>query len=85
MSGASESTARIVAMLAPILAPAHEKAEMLIDELAGSVGDVRVKPAGLAPTIRKLVAAHGEEKVIAAGEALMARMKAWGSTRESVS
>jgi hypothetical protein len=74
----------IAARLAPILGPANEKADMLIDELAGIVGPVEIRPAGLLPTIRKLAARYGEERVAAAAEALMARLKAWGSTREKV-
>lgn len=81
---AGDFPAAIAAQLAPILGPAAEKAEMLIDALAETVGPVDIRAAGLAPTIRKLAARYGEDAVAAAADALMARLKAWGSTRERV-
>ncbi len=83
-SGAAAFPAAIAAKLAPILGPASEKAEMLIDALAEAVGPVDIRAAGLAPTIRKLAARYGEDAVTGAADALMARLKAWGSTRERV-
>lgn len=76
--------ARIAAQLAPILGPATEKAEMLIDALTESEGPVSIAPSGLVPTIRKLAKRHGEHAVARAADALMARLATWGSTRERV-
>ena len=76
--------ARVTAMLAPVVARASEKADMLIDELAHTEGPVAIKADGLAPTVRRLAARYGEDAVEAAAIALMARLKAWGSTRERV-
>jgi hypothetical protein len=76
--------AGVAERLAPILGPATEKAEMLIDALAATHGEIDIPAVGLLPTIRKLAARYGEDAVAAAADALMARLKAWGSTRERV-
>ena len=76
--------AKIAAQLAPILGPAAEKADMLIDALAETKGPVAIRPDGLVPTIRRLAARYGEQAVALAADALMARLAAWGSTRERV-
>ncbi len=81
---APDFAAKIAAQLAPILGPATEKAEMLIDALAETQGPVAITPAGLVPTVRRLVARYGEHAVAHAADALMARLAAWGSTRERV-
>lgn len=81
---APDFAAQIAAQLAPILGPATEKAEMLIDALAETQGPVTIAPAGLVPTIRRLVARYGEHAVAHAADALMARLTTWGSTRERV-
>lgn len=81
---APDFAAKIAAQLAPILGPATEKAEMLIDALAETQGPIGIAPAGLVPTIRRLVARYGEHAVAHAADALMARLAQWGSTRERV-
>ena len=81
---APDFAAKIAAQLAPILGPATERAEMLIDTLAETHGPVNVVAAGLVPTIRRLVSRYGEHAVAHAADALMARLAAWGSTRERV-
>lgn len=80
----ADFAASIAKKLAPILGPATEKAEMLIDALAETHGPVTIPAAGLKPTIRKLAARYGEAAVDSAADALMVRLKAWGSTREKV-
>ena len=72
------------ARLAPIVAPAAEKAEMLLEAFAERHGPVSIRPDGLLPTIRRLAAQYGEDTVAAAVDALMARLAQWGSTRERV-
>lgn len=74
----------IAARLAPIVATAAEKAEMLIEALAEREGAIAMRATGLQPTIRKLAARYGEGAVEFAADALMARMAQWGSTRERV-
>ena len=81
---APDFAARIAAQLAPVLGPATEKAEMLIDALAETQGPIGLAPAGLVPTIRRLTARYGEHAVGHAADALMARLARWGSTRERV-
>ena len=76
--------AKVAAQLAPILGPATEKAEMLIDALSEVEGPIAIAPAGLVPTIRRLARRHGEHAVARAADTLMARLAAWGSTRERV-
>jgi hypothetical protein len=83
-AAAPDFAAKIAEQLAPILGPATEKAEMLIDALAETQGPVSVVPAGLVPTIRRLVARYGEHAVSHAAGALMTRLATWGSTRERV-
>lgn len=81
---APDFAARIAVQLAPILGPATEKAEMLIDALAETQGPVSIAPAGLVPTVRRLATRYGEPAVAQAADALMTRLAAWGSTRERV-
>lgn len=76
---------RVAATLAPIVARADEKAQLLADTLA----ELQHAPAldnvrGLAPTVRKLAALHGDKAVLAAADAVMERLRSWGSTRERV-
>lgn len=80
----AEFANQVADRLAPIVAPAAEKAEMLIEALAEREGPVAVRADGLVPTVRKLVARYGEDSVRAATDALMARLEQWGSTRERV-
>jgi hypothetical protein len=75
---------RIAALLSPIVARADEKADMLIAALARDVGPIDVQSAGLLPTIRRLSARYGEDRVLAAAKALMDDMAIWGSSRERV-
>lgn len=74
----------IAARLAPIVAPAEEKADLLIEALAETHGPVAIAIDGLVPTIRKLAARHGEAAVAAAADVVLARQAAWGSSREKV-
>lgn len=82
--GEPDFARRIADRLSPILGPAEEKAGMLVDSLAEIAGPTDIRPAGLLPTIRRLVARYGEAAVMEAAERLMQRLAAWGSTRERV-
>lgn len=81
----SDPSRAIAAKLKPILAPASEKAEMLIDVLSERHGaSAHPEPRGLTPTIRRLCAHYGAEAVESAADVLLERMAAWGSLRERV-
>lgn len=74
----------IAARLAIIHGPASDKADALIGALEEKVGPIEIDGAGLVPIIRKLAARYGEKAVTAAADALMKKIAAMGSMRETV-
>jgi len=76
--------AAIAARLAVIHGPASDKADALIGVLEDRHGAIDIKPGGLVPVIRKLASRFGEKDVTRATDALIKRLEAMGSMRETV-
>lgn len=74
----------IATRLAIIHGPASDKADALIGALEEKVGPIEIESAGLVPVVRKLAAHYGEKAVSAAADALMKKIAAMGSMRETV-
>lgn len=76
----------IARRLSPIIAPAREKADMLIEELAARHDELAAfTPKGLADAVRRLQSQLQDTHILAAADALMDRMKRDYGTRENVS
>lgn len=73
----------IVARLQPVVAPAAEKAQLLVDAMERPEA-LSLDAVGLKPTIRKLAARFGEAAVAAAADRMLAAAERWGSSRERV-
>ena len=79
-------TAEVDQALSPLLAPAAEKADLLIEETQrGRSACPEIAAKGLASAVRKLRALYGEESVRAAARDLMARIARDHDPRETVS
>lgn len=76
--------AKIAARLAIIHGPAADKADALIGVLEENHGPIDIAGGGLAPVIRKLAKRFGEKAVTRATDALMKKIEAMGSMRETV-
>lgn len=74
----------VAARLSIIHGPASDKADALIGALEEKVGPIEIESAGLVPVIRKLSARYGEKAVSTATDALMKKIAAMGSMRETV-
>lgn len=74
----------IAARLAVIHGPASDKADALIGVLEDKHGAIDITPGGLVPVIRKLAKRFGEKEVARATDALLKRLEAMGSMRETV-
>lgn len=82
-----ESLVRDIArMLAPILAPAAEKADMLVAHMARLHETAPVfEPKGLADAVKKLRTRFKDAEIRAGAASLIEKLKRDFSTRESVS
>lgn len=77
--------AEIARLLVPIVAPAAEKGELLIEELALRHPRLRrFAPKGLGEAVRRLRAQLGEAEIRAGAQALLLRMKRDYGLREDL-
>jgi hypothetical protein len=74
-------TAEITALMQPILGPAQEKADLLLDA-CGASPEVQAKTLGEA--VRKLRRSHGDDHIRAVAQELMARIAKRHGMRETV-
>lgn len=74
-------TAEITALMQPILGPAQEKAELLLDA-CGAPPEVQAKTLGEA--LRKLRRSHSDDHIRAVAQELMARIAKRHGMRETV-
>jgi len=78
-------TAEVAALLAPILAPAAEKADLLIEEMCARHKDCAPFAArGLPAAIKRLRARYTSAQIRAAAKALMTRIAREYDPRERV-
>lgn len=85
MSARDPFAAEIAALLAPILAPAAEKADLLIEEMCARHKTCAMFEArGLAAAIKRLRVQHSPAQIRAAAKALMARLARDHDPRERV-
>ncbi|MEZ5996241.1 MAG: hypothetical protein R3C25_10855 [Hyphomonadaceae bacterium] len=71
--------------LRPVMAPAREKAEMLVDHMAkGRRRKTSTAPKGLSDALRQLRAAHSEAQIAAGAHSLAARLAQRYGDRDSV-
>ncbi len=85
MAARDPFSAEIAAMLAPILAPARERAELLIEELASRHEEFSpFAPRGVADAVRRARKTLSDEEIRAGALALLARLARDFSTRETV-
>ncbi|MET0183599.1 MAG: hypothetical protein ABW199_12010 [Caulobacterales bacterium] len=76
----------ITKTLAPILAPAAEKADLLVEHMGSLHKNVPAfEPKGIADAVKKLRARFKDSEIRAAAASLIAKLKKDFSTRETVS
>jgi len=75
-AGPDDLAAEVRAILAPILAPAREKAAALTQAMSSAAGEPAPKVSGFAAAVRLLEKRHGAASVRAAAAALIAAIAA---------